>query len=65
MNEAMQIYFKPNKTGVNRRVKIIFNAMVLIGLFYKLPRLLLRPVILENSGYTRSLYPLLHEILYD
>lgn len=53
------------KASINTRITFISYALYFTNLFALLPRVVVRPKILENSGFPKSEYPLVHEILYE
>jgi hypothetical protein len=59
--EMLALYKKPTKkASINNRIWYISYALFFTALFAKMPQVVLRPTLLENSGFPKSEYPLVH-----
>ncbi len=64
--ELLALFKKPTKkASINNRIWFISYTLFFTILFAKMPQVVVRPTILENSGFQKSEYPLVHEILYE
>jgi hypothetical protein len=59
------LFKKPKKASINNRIWFISYALYFTAWFAKMPQVVIRPTLLENSGFPKSEYPLVHEILYE
>ena len=63
--EGLALFKKPKKASINSRIFFISYALFFTAWFAVMPRIVIRPTLLENSGFPKSEYPLVHEVLYE
>ena len=63
--EGLVLFKKPKKASINNRISFISYTLYFTAWLVMMPRVVVRPTLLENSGFPKSKYPLVHEILYE